>query len=125
MFFSISSIFFFIVNKISADNFKNEITPSLKANNGLKLDQYVALNRVREKGKPRCKLSYEVLKEEDGYDPLIDIFPYLALIQVKYFPSGILHCVKVAGKWILKVTLLLHFTKLKKICATFSLMIKK
>ena len=53
-----------IGDKISADHFKDEIAPSLKANNRLKFDQDVALNHVREKGKPRRKPSYKLLKGE-------------------------------------------------------------
>ena len=53
MLYSLSSIFFFIGDKISADSLKDEITPSLKANDRLKFDQDVAFNCVIEKGKPR------------------------------------------------------------------------
>ena len=78
----------------------DEITQSLNANAQLKFAQIVALNRVREKRKPRCKLSYNVLKEEDDYYPLLDISLYKTLIQLKYFPGGIHHCVTVVGKWV-------------------------
>ena len=60
--------------------FKDENTPSLKANNRLKFSQYVAISFGREKGEPQYKLSYKVLKEEDGYYSLRDIYPYLTLI---------------------------------------------
>ena len=39
------------------------------------------------------------MKEEDGYDPLIDISPYPTLIQL-IFLGGIHHCVTVVGEWI-------------------------
>ena len=78
-----SSAFYFFGDKIYADSFINEITPSLKANDGLKFSQDVAFNNVREKGKPQYKLSYKVLQEEDVYDPLLDIYPYQALIHLK------------------------------------------
>ena len=81
---SFSSALFFIGNKIAADYFQDAITPYLKASNRFKFAQEVALNCVREKVKPKHKLSYKVLKEEDGYDPLIDISPYPKLIQLKY-----------------------------------------
>ena len=42
--------------------------------------QYVALNRGREKGKPQCKLSYKLFKEEDIYVPLLEISPYPIMI---------------------------------------------
>ena len=53
MFLSLSYVFFLVVDKIAADCFKDEISPSLKANNGLKFAQDVAFNCVRRKGKPR------------------------------------------------------------------------
>ena len=66
VFCSLSSALFFIGDNIFADHFKEEITPSLKANNRLTFSQDVAFNHVSEKGKPQCKLSYKVLKEEYG-----------------------------------------------------------
>ena len=60
----------------------------------------VVYNFAREKGKPRCKLSYKLLKEEDGHDQLIEMSPYPTFIQLKYFLGGIHHCVTVFGKWI-------------------------
>ena len=83
MFCSFSSEFRFIGDKISADYFKDGITPPLKANDSLKISQYVAINCEREKGKPRCKILYKVSKEEGGYDPLLDIYPFKTLIQLK------------------------------------------
>ena len=52
MFCSLSSSFYFIGDKIADDHFKDEIAPSLKANDKLKFAQYLTLNRVRENGKP-------------------------------------------------------------------------
>ena len=49
---SLSSPLFFVVDKFSADYFKYEIAPSLKANGRLKFAQDVTFNRLREKGKP-------------------------------------------------------------------------
>ena len=100
MFYSLSSKLLFIGDTIASDCFKEEITPSLKANDRLKLPQYVALDRVRKRGKPRCKLSCKVLKEKYGYDTLINIYPYIKLIQLEYSIGGIHHCVIVVGKWI-------------------------
>ena len=99
-FFSFLYSFFFIGNKFSADRFKDGITPSLKANDRLTFSQDVALNYVRDKGKPRCKLSYKLLKEEDGHDQLIEMSPYPTFIQLKYFLGGIHHCVTVVGECI-------------------------
>ena len=80
MFCLLTSAFYFIDDKIAADLKNMKLHPSLKGNYRLQFSQNVALNRVRETGKPRCKLLYELLREEDGYDPLLDIFPYLILI---------------------------------------------
>ena len=60
MFCSFSASLLSIGDKIAADHFKYEITPSLKANYWLKFSQDVALNVVTEKGKPPFKLSYKV-----------------------------------------------------------------
>ena len=48
----VSSNFFFVGDSFFADSFKDVIIPSLKANTRLKLAQDVAMNHVREKGKP-------------------------------------------------------------------------
>ena len=56
-------MFFCTVDKISADQFEDEITPSLKTNDGLKFSQDVALNRVKEKKQLGYKHSYNVLRE--------------------------------------------------------------
>ena len=82
---SFLSELFFIGDKIAVDCLKDEITPSLKSNERLKFAQDVALNNVREKVKPQCKLSYKVLKEEYGYYPLLDIYPYITSIQLEDF----------------------------------------
>ena len=95
-----SSVYYVIVDKIAADSFKDEITPWLKANDRLKFSQDVALNNAREKGKPQREISYKVLKEEYGYDPLLDMSTYITLIQLKYYLGGINHCVTGFGKWI-------------------------
>ena len=97
--FSLSSVFYFIGDKIAADIFEYEITPSLKANDGIKFSQDLILNHVIDKGKPQCKLSYKILKEKYGYDHWLDIYPYLTLIQLKYYIDGIHDCVTVIDKW--------------------------
>ena len=51
VFISFPTELYFIGDNICADNLKDEITPFLKANNGLKFAHDVALNRVRDKGK--------------------------------------------------------------------------
>ena len=50
--FSLSSSFFFIGDKIDTDCFKYEIKPSLKSNYRIKFCRDVAMNRVRDQGKP-------------------------------------------------------------------------
>ena len=80
MFCTFSFSFYFIGDKIAADCFTDKITLSLKASDMIKFSQYVASNHVREKGEQRWKLSYILLKEEDGYNPLFDISPYPTLI---------------------------------------------
>ena len=56
VFYSFSSEFYFIGDKIDVDNYNDQITPSLKKNYRLKFTQGVALTCVRKKGKPPCKL---------------------------------------------------------------------
>ena len=51
VFCSFSYSFYFIGDKRFAGYFKDEIRPSLKANDRLKFSQDVALDHVREKGK--------------------------------------------------------------------------
>ena len=48
---------------------------------------------VLDKGKPLCKPSYELSKEEDVCDPLLDISPYPKLIRFKDFIGRIHNCV--------------------------------
>ena len=72
-------------------------------NDRIKFAQDVVLNQVRDKGKRWCKLSYKSLKEEYGYDTLLDISTYLTLIQLKYSLGGNHHFVTVVGKWIFDI----------------------
>ena len=60
----------------------------------------MALDHVREKGKPQCKLLCKLLKEEYVYDTLLSISPHTTLIQLKDFLGGIHHSVTAVGKWI-------------------------
>ena len=99
VFCSLSYEFYFIGDKIAADNFKYEITPSLKANARLKFYQDATLNCAIYKEKIRYKLSYKVLNEEIGYYQFLDIYPFLILMQLKCFTGGIHHCGTVVGKW--------------------------
>ena len=80
---------------------------------------------VIENGKPRCKISYKLFKEEYGYYPLLDISPFPTSIQLKYFLGGIHHCVTVVGKWIFTVILLLQFLSLNTSYNTVELMTMK
>ena len=89
-----------IGDKIAADHFKDEIAPLLKANNRLKLAQYVALNNVREKVKPQCEISYKLFKEEYLYNPMFDISSYPTLNRFKFCLERIHHCVTIFGKWV-------------------------
>ena len=52
MFCSFSSAFFLVGDRVYGGSLKDEITPSLKANESLKFAQDVPLNHVRDKGKP-------------------------------------------------------------------------
>ena len=49
------------------------------------------------------KLSYKVFRIEYGYYPLIDIYNYPPLIQLKDFLRGIQHCVTVFGQCIFDI----------------------
>ena len=60
----------------------------------------MALNSVIEKVKQLRKISYKLLKEEDGYNLLIDIYSYPTLVQLKYFLGRTHHCVSVVDKWV-------------------------
>ena len=95
---SLSYEVYCIGDKIAPYRFKDEITRLLKANYGLKFDEDVALNHIREKVKPRCKIPYKVLKEEDTYVQFIAIYKYPTLIQLKYYLERIHHCVTAVGK---------------------------
>ena len=52
------SVFFSVGKKGAADYFKDDILTSLKENDSIKFDLRVALNCVREKGKPWLKNTY-------------------------------------------------------------------
>ena len=71
------------------------------------------------------KKPYKVLKEEDGYYPLLEIYQYPTFIQLKDYLYGIHHCVTVVGKWILTVISLLYFLLQKKIWTIVALMTMK
>ena len=43
---------------------------------------------------------HKKIKEEYGYDPLLEIYPYPKFIWLKCFLGGIHHCVTVVDKWI-------------------------
>ena len=58
------------------------------------------MNLVREKVKTGCKLLYNLLKESYGYKPLLDMYPFPILIQLKYFLGGVHHFITVVGKCI-------------------------
>ena len=66
------------------------------------------MNSVRDKGKPRCKISYKVFKEEYGYDPFLAISP-LKKNQLKDFTGGIHHCVAVFGMCIFDSNFILNY----------------
>ena len=104
VFCSLSSKFYFVDDKISADCFKDKITPSLKSNYRLNFVQDVGMNNLIDKGKTRYKFLYKIFKEQDGYDPLLDISTFSTLIQLKEFIDGVQHCVTVVGKWIFDST---------------------
>ena len=63
MFCSLLYAFHFVGDKIASDSFKDETTPLLKSNDRLRFSQDVAMNNVKEKGKPQCKLPYKLFKE--------------------------------------------------------------
>ena len=98
VFCSLSYLFHFIGDNFYDYCLKDEITHLLKANNRLKFAQDVTLKFSRERVKTRCKTSYKLLKEEDAYDPLLDISPYKTFIQLEYFLIRIHHCVTVVDK---------------------------
>ena len=57
----------------------------------------MALNHVRKKIKPWCKISYQLFGEQYVYDELLEIFPFPKIIQLTYFVGGIQHCVTFVG----------------------------
>ena len=59
---SLPPVFYFVGDKIDADHLKDEISPSLKAEDSLKFAQNLAMNNLREKGKQWWKISYKVFK---------------------------------------------------------------
>ena len=89
------------------------------------MSQYVALNHVRDKGKPQWKLSYKVLKEEYECDNSIEISSYLTLIKLKYFLAGSTIVLQLFVSDFLIVILLLDFLSQNTIWSTFELMITK
>ena len=89
------------------------------------MSQYVALNHVRDKGKPQWKLSYKVLKEEYECDNSIEISSYLTLIKLKYFLVGSNIVLQLLVSEFLKVILLLLFLSQKTVWNTVSLIIMK
>ena len=60
MFYSLTSDFPFVDEKVAADSFNDEILLSLKYKDRIKCYQNVIMNNVKEKGKTWCKLSYKV-----------------------------------------------------------------
>ena len=90
---------------------------------GLSFFQDVALNNVRENGKPQFKLSYKLLKKEYLYNTLLDIYPYTTWIQLKFFLDGIQPSVTVVGKRIFTVIFILHVLSHKTIWNDVSLVI--
>ena len=95
-----SSTFDFIGDNIYADNIEYEAIPSFNTNDRLKFSLDVALNSVREKVKPQCKVTYKLLKDGYGYDPLLEIYTYPISTQMKYFLVMIHYCVTVVGRWV-------------------------
>ena len=121
--YSLLSAFFFIGDKITCGHFKDAIIPSLEPNDRLNFSQEVAMNHVREKVKPQCKLSYKVFKGGKVYDPLLNISKFSKLSQLKDFLGGIQHGVTVVGKWVLIVIFFFCFLFIIKIWINVALMI--
>ena len=48
----------------------------------------MVLYLLRDKGKPRCKLSYYLFKENEGYDIWIEISLFPTIIQLTGFIGG-------------------------------------
>ena len=78
----------------------------------------MALNHIREKVKLQSKLSFRLLKEEDVYDPLIDIsiYPILIHLNITFTGSDIVLQLLVNG--FLIVMFLFHFLSQKTIWGT-------
>ena len=53
---------------------------------------------MREKGKPWYKISYRLFREQERYDPLLEMYPNPKLFQLKDFLGGIQHYVTAVGK---------------------------
>ena len=111
---------FYLLWKITAGHFKYEILPSLNAKYSIEFDISVAMHFLREKRKPRWKISYEIFKETYDYDPLIDIYLFPTLIQLTGVIGGIQNCIKIVSKWIfdrnIPFELPLNFEELDNCC---------
>ena len=80
MLFSYPSDFYLLVNILQQIFLRMIFYFCLNKKDKIELAHDAALNHVTEKEKPRCKLSYKLFKEQDGYDPLLDISPFITLI---------------------------------------------
>ena len=125
VFCSLSYSFLFVCDKVAADHFKDEIIPSRQEKERIQFAINVSMNHTREKGKQRFKFSYKLFKEQDGYYPFIDTYPFTTLINLKEFPCGIQHCVTVVGKWVLTEIFHFLFLSLLKIWTTIALIITR
>ena len=78
------------------------------------------MNRVIQKGKPRCKLSYKVFELKYGYYSLLEIYMFQTFILLKDFLGEIQHYVTVFVMWIfdriIPFALLLAHYKLDYCC---------
>ena len=95
----------------------------LKSNDRHKFTQYLAMKSVREEGKPQCKLSYKIFKDQYVYYPLLDIFPSPTIIRMKDFIGRIHNCIvlKFLVSGVLTVNSLLHFLSLEAIYSTVTI----
>ena len=100
MFWSLSCAFLFFGDNVLSDLFKDYIITSLNTKDSLKYSYDVTFNHVRYKVKARCKLSYKIFEEKDGYYPFLEISPFSKLIPLTDFIGGIQNCVTVVGKWV-------------------------
>ena len=107
-------------DNIFDDNFRDTIIYLLLKNVRLKLSQDVTINHVKEKGKPRCKLSYKVFELKYGYYSLLEIYMFQTFILLKDFLGEIQHYVTVFVMWIfdriIPFALLLAHYKLDYCC---------